>query len=56
MAHVITDECAMCGACLEICPTDAISEGDEKYIIDADKCEDCAVCVEECPTECIEQA
>jgi ferredoxin len=53
MAHVITDECQMCGACLSVCPTEAILEGDPIYTIDPDKCGDCGVCVDECPTGAI---
>lgn len=55
MAHVISDECIMCGACVGECPTDAISEGDEKYNIDADACIDCAACVAACPVDAISQ-
>lgn len=53
MAHVITDECTSCGVCVEACPTEAISEGDEIYVIDSALCDDCGDCVEECPVECI---
>lgn len=28
MALMITDKCTACGACLDICPNDAIIEGD----------------------------
>jgi len=52
MAHKITDDCIACGACIEECPTDAISEGDI-YVIDADNCTDCGTCVEVCPSEAI---
>ena len=38
MAYVITDECVMCGTCVDACPVEAISEGDGKYVIDADVC------------------
>ena len=33
MAHVISDECVMCGSCEGECPVGAISEGDGKYEI-----------------------
>jgi ferredoxin len=56
MAHVITDECTMCGACADECPEEAISEGDPKFVIDADKCTDCGSCVDVCPAEAIEEA
>ncbi|MEJ2627279.1 MAG: 4Fe-4S binding protein [bacterium] len=56
MAHKITDECIMCGACIDECPEEAISEGDEIYVIDAGKCTDCGSCVEVCPTDAIIEA
>jgi NAD-dependent dihydropyrimidine dehydrogenase PreA subunit len=52
MAHVITDECVECGACVPECPEEAISEG-EPYVIDPELCTDCGTCVEVCPTEAI---
>ena len=53
MPHVISDECTVCGMCLPVCPEEAISEGDPKYIIDPKKCNDCGECAEECPVEAI---
>ena len=53
VAHKITDECISCAACESECPEEAISEGDEIYVIDPDKCTDCGSCVEVCPTEAI---
>ena len=49
MAYKITDECLACGACIDECPNEAISEGDDIYVIDAEKCDDCATCVEVLP-------
>jgi ferredoxin len=48
MAHTITDECTACGACMQECPADAISEG-EVYIIDPELCTDCGLCAQVCP-------
>lgn len=56
MAHVITDDCTSCGACADSCPVEAISEGDDKYVIDADTCTDCGACVDTCPVGAIEEA
>ena len=51
MAYVITDACISCGVCVAECPTDAISEGDGLYVIDADTCIDCAACAAVCPVD-----
>ncbi len=53
MAHVISDECTACGACMDECPADAISEGDPKYVIDPETCTDCGACVDVCPVDAI---
>ena len=49
MAYKITDECIACGACAAECPVEAISEGDDKYVIDPDTCIDCGSCASVCP-------
>lgn len=54
MARKITDACINCGACEPECPNEAISAGDEYYVIEADKCDECegkdeAACVAVCP-------
>ena len=53
MAYVISDDCVSCGSCAAVCPADAISEGDGKYVIDADACLDCGTCEAECPNEAL---
>ena len=53
MAHVINDDCISCGSCASTCPVDAISEGSDKYVIDADTCIDCGACEDGCPVEAI---
>jgi ferredoxin len=57
MAYVITEECINCGACEPECPNQAISAGDERYVIDAAKCTQCVgafdepQCAAVCPVD-----
>ncbi len=53
MAYVITDDCVMCGTCAGECPSEAIAEGDGKYVINADVCVDCGTCADACPSGAI---
>jgi len=53
MAYVITDECINCGACESECPVNCISEGEDKYVIDAGECIDCGACTGSCPNDAI---
>lgn len=53
MAYVINENCVACGTCAAQCPTEAISEGDPIYVIDAEACVSCGACAESCPTEAI---
>ena len=55
MAYNITDACLKCGSCAEQCPVEAISEGEDKYVIDADQCVECGTCAAECPNDAITQ-
>ena len=55
MAHVIHDNCVKCGACADACPIGCISEGEDKYVIDADQCVDCGTCAAECPNDAISE-
>lgn len=55
MAYYINDECTNCGTCAEECPSSCISEGDDKYVIDAEKCDNCGTCMEACPSSAIEE-
>jgi ferredoxin len=57
MAFKITEECINCGACEPECPNQAISVGDEIYIINPDKCTECvghfdaSQCAAVCPVD-----
>lgn len=41
--------CTLCNKCVEMCPTDVISERDKRLHFDYDKCIRCYCCVEVCP-------
>ena len=51
------EQCIACGACETECPNDAISEGDEFYVIDPNKCTECvpvydeSQCAAVCPVD-----
>ncbi|MBN1355737.1 4Fe-4S binding protein [bacterium] len=51
MAYVITEDCIACGACEPECPVEAITPGEDIYVIDPDKCTDCGNCAEVCPVD-----
>jgi len=58
MATYITEDCINCGACEPECPNEAISEGDDIYVIDPKLCTECVgfheqeACQAVCPVEC----
>lgn len=59
MAMFITDLCILCGACVPVCPNEAISEGEDLYVVDFDLCTECVgfydeqQCVLVCPVDAI---
>jgi ferredoxin len=59
MALIITDECINCDVCEPECPNEAISQGEDTYVIDPAKCTECVghfdepQCVAVCPVDCI---
>lgn len=59
MSLIITDECINCDVCEPECPNEAISPGEEIYIIDPQLCTECVGHYEEpqcqlvCPVDCI---
>jgi ferredoxin len=52
-AEVNKEKCTGCGACVDVCPVEAIVLENGKAKVDADKCVDCGQCVEACPVEAI---
>lgn len=59
MSLIITDECINCDVCEPECPNEAISQGEEIYVIDPTKCTECVGHYDEpqcqivCPVDCI---
>lgn len=51
---VIKEKCVGCGACIKVCPFDAINMVDKKAVI-TDKCTACGQCIEKCPVKAIEK-
>jgi len=59
MALIITDDCINCDVCEPECPNNAISAGEEIYVINPNLCTECVghfdepQCQQVCPVECI---
>ncbi|WP_106476105.1 YfhL family 4Fe-4S dicluster ferredoxin [Phytohalomonas tamaricis] len=59
MSLMITDECINCDVCEPECPNNAISPGEEIYVIDPHLCTECVghydepQCQQVCPVDCI---
>ena len=47
------DNCTRCAACIEICPTKAISMKNDRIVFDYSKCIACFCCQESCPSSAI---
>ncbi|HNV00918.1 MAG TPA: 4Fe-4S binding protein [archaeon] len=43
------NKCLYCGACVGVCPTQAITLKDTRIEIDENKCISCGACVKICP-------
>lgn len=59
MALIITEDCISCGLCVDECPNNAISQGEDIYVINPDLCTECVgffsepQCVNVCPVDSI---
>jgi ferredoxin len=58
VATIITEECINCGACEPECPNQAISQGEDIFVIDPALCTECVgfhdeeACAAVCPVDC----
>ena len=55
MAFNITKECIYCGACVNVCPLEAIYEKDGHYFLKRDICVECGSCAQICPVGALEE-
>jgi ferredoxin len=52
----INERCTVCGNCAEICPTGAIVNALDRFIIDDERCNLCGKCYTECPSGAIQKS
>ncbi len=50
MITIDLESCTGCGACLEVCPTNALYLVDGKASVDSALCRECEACLAACPT------
>ncbi len=51
LAHLTTDNCKGCGACVKRCQMEALSIDDRRAVLNLDRCIGCGLCVSTCPTD-----
>jgi NAD-dependent dihydropyrimidine dehydrogenase PreA subunit len=53
---IVLDNCIDCGACISLCPTEALHFNDEfKLEFAYEKCIGCLLCLDSCPRSAIEE-
>lgn len=50
---VMHNNCSLCGACVQACPSEVISIGSNRIVVDYSKCISCFCCQEVCPHSAI---
>jgi ferredoxin len=51
--RVNAEQCTGCGACVEICPNEAMQLRDGLIVLDQAICSQCQVCIDVCPVGAI---
>ena len=52
-AEIDKEKCTGCGACIDVCPVEAVVLEDGKANVDEDTCVECGRCADECPNDAI---
>lgn len=52
--EVLKDKCTGCGACVDICPVEAVTLVDGVAFVNRNDCSECGACEAECPTGAIQ--
>ena len=53
MIEILPDKCDFCGACVGVCPEDAIELKEAEIKIIDPRCTNCSKCIWSCPIEVI---
>ena len=50
---VDVEKCTGCGACVDVCPVEAITVKNDVAVVDEAECVECGACADECPNEAL---
>ena len=53
MIIIAENSCEVCGACVSVCPVEAIVISRDAAIIDNERCIECGNCIVVCPVEAV---
>jgi ferredoxin len=49
LVEIDTGKCMVCGGCIDLCPSVAISMINDVVVIDPELCTKCGICIKVCP-------
>ncbi|MCC7552187.1 4Fe-4S binding protein [Candidatus Micrarchaeota archaeon] len=53
MVYINGIKCIKCGACVGVCPTQALTLTEKGIVFDKTKCINCGACIQICPANAI---